>query len=158
MNKEKEVLYKKACVELNEILSRLPKEQISKIPDNFRENLIKNMNTNYVFNFDNSKGIFDQNIMIETEALLVGVYEKYFATVEEKPLWDKYNKICLNEIENKKREKFDSNGIFENRKIKNEVVNSEEIIVYKEHFGDKIKNIFKDLKNKWISFFLNKNN
>lgn len=150
MNKEKEFEYKKACVELNEILNKLPKEQSSKIPNNFRVNLIENMDHNYKFCFDDSKGILGQNIMTETEALLVGVYEKYLAPDEEKELWSKYNKICLNEIENKKRKNFNPNDVFQKRNVEKKSVNSNtgEIVVYKEQFWNKVKNIFKEIINK----------
>lgn len=150
MNKEKEFEYKKACVELNEILNKLPKEQSSKIPNNFRVNLIENMDHNYKFYFDDSKGVLEQNIMTETEALLVGVYEKYLAPDEEKELWSKYNKICLNEIENKKRKNFNPNDIFQKRNVEKKCINfyNGEIVVYKEHFWNKVKNIFKEIINK----------
>ena len=148
MNKEKNFLYKKACVELNEILNSLSEEQKSQIPENFKYNLIKNMDKNYKFSLDNSKGIFEQEIMIETEALLVEVYEKYLAPKEEKELWNKYNKICLNKIEEAKRKKYNPDDIFKKQTLKIEVnLNNnkiEAIVEYKESIFKKIKDLVKN--------------
>ena len=106
MTNEKNIQYKKAYVELNEILKVLSKEQKEKIPKNFINNILNNMDKNYKFTFDESKGIFEQDLMVETEALLVEIYERYLAPSEEEELWRKYDRFCLDKIENEKREKY----------------------------------------------------
>ena len=50
--------------------------------------------------------------MTETKALLVQLYIKYLAPENEKELWEKYNQICLNEVEKKRREKYNPENIF----------------------------------------------
>ena len=115
MTNEKNIQYKKSYVELNEILKLLAKEQKEKIPENFINNISNNMDKTYKFTFDKSKGIFEQDLMVETEALLVEIYERYLAPEEEKELWQKYDRFCLNKIEEKKKEKYNKN-IFENNK------------------------------------------
>lgn len=49
MTNEKNIQYKKAYVELNEILKVLSKEQKEKIPKNFINNISNNMDKNYKF-------------------------------------------------------------------------------------------------------------
>ena len=116
MTNEKNIQYKKAYVELNEILKVLSKEQKEKIPKNFINNISNNMDKNYKFTFDESKGIVEQNLMVETEALLVEIYERYLALEKEKEIWQKYDRICLNKIEEEKKAKFNNNIIFEKDK------------------------------------------
>ena len=116
MIKEKMIQYKKAYTELNEIFQILSSEQKDKIPLVFINNVKNNMDTNYEFKYDISKEIFEQNLMIETKALLIEIYEKYLAPIEEKELWNKYDQICLSKIEQNKREKYNIN-IFEDSKV-----------------------------------------
>lgn len=107
MTKEKTMKYKKAYTQLSEIFKILEKEQLDKIPVNFKNNIINNMDKDYEFVFDKSKGIFEQELMVETQALLVEIYEKYLAPAEEKEMWEKYDRFCLNKIDDKKRRKYD---------------------------------------------------
>ncbi len=158
MTNEKSIQYKKAYVELNEILRVLSKEQKEKIPKNFINNISKNMDKNYEFTFDESKGIFEQNLMVETEALLVEIYERYLAQSEEKELWQKYDRFCLDKIENEKRKKYNVD-IFERKDspdkqnivIKNEDSLKEEKnnlpVEHKKKF-DKLLKFFKRLFGK----------
>ena len=106
MLKEKELNYRKAYVELYEIINVLSKEQKEKIPEVFIKNIKANADTNYYFKYDITKTIFEQNLMVETFALLIEIYERYLAPFEEKEIWEKYDKICLNKIEEEKRKKY----------------------------------------------------
>ena len=47
-----------------------------------------------IFVFDTKKGIFEQDLMTETKALHVEIYERYLAPPEEKQMWEKYDKYC----------------------------------------------------------------
>ena len=117
MTNEKRLLYRKAYVELYEIIKRLSKEEQDKIPNVFMDNLVKSKDSSYSFEFDESKGIFEQDLMVETQALLVGIYEKYLAPESEKELWEKYDRFCLNKIEEKRREKYNPDEIFKNKEV-----------------------------------------
>ena len=157
MTKEKQLEYKKAYVELNEIIKVLSDEQKNKIPEVFKQNLIEDMDTSYKFEFDNTKGIFEQDLKVETKALLVEIYERYLAPEEEKELWEKYDKLCLSKIEEEKRKKYNTDNIFENKEEENkkeedeqqiqEVTEQEttQMVEYKESIFTRIKNWFKNL-------------
>ena len=128
MTREKNIKYKKAYVELNEILKYLSNEQRDKISSNFINNISNNMDKHYKFTFDESKGIFEQNLMVETEALLVEIYERYLAPDIEKEVWQKYDRLCLDKIENEKRKIYNANILDEKNTInkQNLVTNNED--------------------------------
>ena len=159
MTKEKSLKYKKAYVELYEILKVLDKEQKEKIPQNFINNISNNMDKYYKFEFDMSKGIFEQELMVETEALLVEIYERYLAPSEEKEMWQKYDRFCLNKIEEKKKEKY-KQDIFENNKKAINPLRDKDVIesipknnilpieAKRENLFEKIHNSIKKIFNK----------
>lgn len=128
MTREKNIKYKKAYVELNEILKYLSNEQRDKISSNFINNISNNMDKDYKFTFDESKGIFEQNLMVETEALLVEIYERYLAPDIEKEVWQKYDRLCLDKIENEKRKIYNANILDEKNTINKQdlVINNED--------------------------------
>ena len=157
MTKEKRLLYRKAYVEIYEMIKLLSVEDREKIPEYFVEYIYNNMDTSYIFHVDTTRGLLEQNYMIETKALIVKLYEKYFASESETDFWNKYHRICFNMIEEEKKKKYDSNDIFKNHKqVRNlentekEITDSEKkevaIVKYKKsifrRFLDKIKSIF----------------
>ena len=112
MTKEKTILYKKAYVEVYEMIKMLPDKEKERIPKYFIEYIYNNMDTNYIFNIDENKGLLEQDYMIETKALIVKLYEKHFSPESENEFWRRYNRICLNMIEEDKRQKYNPNDIF----------------------------------------------
>lgn len=106
MLKEIELNYRKAYTELYEIIKVLSENQKEKIPKTFIENIKNNADKSHEFKYDMTKPILEQKLMIETLALVVEVYERFLAPEEEKEIWKKYDKICLNKIEEEKRKKY----------------------------------------------------
>lgn len=151
MTKEKSLAYKKAYVELYELIKLLTKQEQEKIPNDFIEYIINNKDTEYRFIIDKSKGILEQDYITETKALIVKMYEKYLAPEEENEFWKRYDRICLNMIEQDKENKFNSNDIFKNEKpIKNEkkqceftIINNLPVEVKKENIIEKLINLVK---------------
>lgn len=113
MIKTKENNYRKAYTELNEIFKLLPKNQLEKIPESFIKNVQKEMDIEYGFKLDETKNLEEQDLMVETRALIVEIYERYLSGENEKETWKKYDEICLKEIEEKKRKKYNPDNIFE---------------------------------------------
>ena len=107
-------LYKKAYVEVNAIFNVLSETEIKKLPEGLIENIRKEMNSEYKWEYDFSKSLLDQNLMVETKALLVEIYKRYLALDSEKEKWEKYDQICREYVENKKRIEYGTNNIFEN--------------------------------------------
>ena len=112
MTKEKKINYKKAHVELYEIIRHLTDGEKGRIPKAFVDSLKNNIDDNYTFQFDETKTIFEQNLMIETKALLIQMYKKYLAPKNEKELWNSYNRICLDRIDKNKKEKYNPDNLF----------------------------------------------
>ena len=141
MTKEKSIRYKKAYTELNEIFKILDKEQKDKIPNDFINNISNNMDKDYKFELDSSKGIFEQELMVETEALLVEIYERYLAPEEKKK--EKYKQ---NIFENNKKAinpQHDKNVIESIQKDNILPIESK-----KENLFEKILNFIKKIFNK----------
>ena len=113
-------IYRNAYVELYELIKYLPDDEQKKIPQTLIENLREDMNNNYVFNIKKDEDITQQNFMTETKALFVELYEKYLAKDNEKEIWKEYDGFCFNLIENEKKEKYNYNDIFKNKKEKSE--------------------------------------
>ena len=112
MNITKEKRYQKAHTELNEIIKSFSEEEKRKITLIFIKNLQNNMDINYIFELDMSKKLSEQNLMPETKALLVEIYERFLAPENEKELWEKYDRLCLEKIEKKKREMYSPDNLF----------------------------------------------
>ena len=157
MTKEKRLKYQQAHVELYEIIQNLSRNEKAKIPKEFIDNLEKNMDPNYSFTFDKSKGTLEQELMTETQALLVVAYEKYLAPESEKELWENYNRICLSKTEQKKREQYNPDNIFKSlsqeQKLEEEVnqkneKSNTEMVKYKESIFIKIVNKIKRIFRK----------
>lgn len=150
MIQEKKVLYKKAYVELLELIKTLSKQEQNKIPKQIIDYLEKNKDTNYIFRIDENREILEQEYLIETKALIVKLYEKFLVPEDEKELWKKYDRICFNKIEEEKRNKY-SVDIFKNENNFDKANNiSTSITVYQEKsfFKKIIINIINFLKNK----------
>lgn len=144
MTNEKKEQYKKAHVELYEIINHLTNTEKEKIPKEFIDNLKNNIDNNYTFQFDENKTILEQNLMLETKALLIQMYKKYLAPEEEKRLWDNYNIKCLGKIEKNKRAKYNPDNLFKDKIVKLEKnENLVTMVEYKESIFTRIKNWFK---------------
>lgn len=154
MTREKNIKYKKAYVELNEILKYLSNEQRDKISPNFINNISNNMDKDYKFTFDESKGIFEQNLMVETEALLVELYERYLAPDIEKEVWQKYDRLCLDKIENEKRKIYNANILDEKNTINKQdlVINNEDSLNEKSNNNLPVKYKKEKIFDKIIKF------
>ena len=87
--------YENAYLELYELIKRMPLKDRVKIPNDFIDFLKDNMNSNYNFKYDESKNLLNQDIMVETKALLVQLYEKYLSKPEEREFWNTYNIECM---------------------------------------------------------------
>ena len=149
MTKEKKENYKKAHVELYEIIRHLTDGEKERIPKAFVESLKNNIDDNYTFQLDEKKTIFEQNLMIETKALLIQMYKKYLAPKNEKELWNSYNRICLDRIDKNKKEKYNPDNLY---KKKQKVIQQNEEIqsnlpveIKKEKFYEKIINFLKKI-------------
>ena len=96
-------MFKKAYVELLEIINHLPHEQKILIPEKLISEIEKQKDNIYVFKYDFSKTLLEQNLMTETKSLLLQIYIKYICDNNLKKFWDKYNQLCLISINEEKK-------------------------------------------------------
>ena len=150
---EMEEMNKRLC-EVEYILNKLEKSYQGKIPKEIWQFINENKDKTYVYNYDDNKKLIDNNIHIDTIAILTYINIQYLLNEEQKKL---INNKLLNDnsiFENKMREKYNPDNLF--KKQKNEVLNyansdttkETAIIEYKEKsflqkIFDKIKNLFR---------------
>ena len=107
--------YKRAYVEILEILKYLPKEDINKIPHKLIVQMEKNKSKNYRFVLDRTRKLNTQ-ISDTSKAILANIYKQYWATDYEKKV------INAKEISNRRKidiiklEKYPKEILFKNRK------------------------------------------
>lgn len=112
MMQTKNARYKKAYTELNEIIKELSKVELEKIPSELIRSIETNIDKEYKWKYDKSKALLDQDLMPETKALIVEIYEKYLCPENEKEFWKEYDKICINKIEEQKKARYNGKEIF----------------------------------------------
>lgn len=139
--------YAKAYKEVLEIIKFFPEEEYNKIPNEKIEFYKANMDNTYEFTIYPEIDLSEQNISKEANALIVSLFQDYFATEKQK---EKINEILeLNEkkLEQEKFEKYNPDNLFKNHnKVKNqentipETVQETALIEYKDNFFIRFKN------------------
>ena len=146
--------YKKAYTEVIEIIKYFPKEEYDKIPLEKINYYKENMDKNYNFQIDPNIELEKQNISKEANAILVTLFNDYFATDRQKEVLNNLLKQNQQKLEIRKYEEYNSNNLFMQSTIKQQNTetlqeNQKEtsLVEIKESFFTKfinfIKNIFK---------------
>lgn len=141
--------YAKAYKELLEIIKHFPLEEYNKIPKEKIKFYEENMDKNYNFTINPNIDLSEQNISKEAKALIVTLYEDYFATEEQKEKIKEILELNQKKAEKEKRKKYNPGDLFKNPK--EDVNNNEEeksvesikevsLVEYKENFFTKFKN------------------
>lgn len=132
--------YAKAYTEVLEIIKYFPEEEYNKIPKEKIEFYKENMDKNYEFKINPELDLSKQNISIKANAIIVTLFQNYFATEEQNK---KINEILkMNEIksEQEKREKYNPEDMFkDNTEIKQKDTTQTALIESKDNFFVKIK-------------------
>ena len=121
----KTITYEKVLREVEYILQQFPKEIQNKIPDDFRNDIIKNMDVTYIpETYNKNKTLDEQNISEETKKILALIYRNYLVSDEErKKLITEENNI-REKLEKKKRKKYSVEDIFNNKTKNSQNINS----------------------------------
>ena len=106
------MVYEKCLVELDEILKYLPNEYLSKIPYEIRKNIKQKKDSNYTWNYDETKELSEQNINRETIIMLAYLNMQFLLNVEEKTVMEQFHKYNEEKVEKGKLEKYNPNNIF----------------------------------------------
>ena len=79
----------KAYTELLEILKNTSKDAVDKIPKEVMDVFEKYRDKTYDFHFDTQKPLEKQDLLKETYVLMAVLYREYWATPEERMIYDK---------------------------------------------------------------------
>lgn len=85
--------YAKCLVELNEVLGHLGEENLEKIPYDIREAIVDQMDKNYTWSYDETKGLEEQNLDRKTIAMLSYLNMEYLLNKEQKELMEEYHRL-----------------------------------------------------------------
>ncbi len=146
--------YKRAYTEVIEIIKYFPNEEYAKIPLEKINYYKENMDKDYNFQINPNIELEKQNISREANAILVTLFNDYFATDRQKEILNNLLKQNQQILEELKQEKYNPNNLFMQSKTQQQNTvtiqenNSENsLIEIKENFFTKftnfIKNIFK---------------
>ncbi len=139
------VTYKMAYTQVLEILKRLPKEEVAKIPTEEIEFLKENCDKTYKYILSPNARLEECQISRKAYAIWVVYFKKYFATEIQKQKLDvilKNNQIA---IEKEKREKYGVDNLFKENKLEQEENKKVEIVPYKESFFKRVLNRIKKI-------------
>ena len=146
--------YAKAYTEVLEILKYFSEEEYSKIPQEKIDFYKNNMDRNYNYIINPNIDLSQQYISKEANAILITLFRDYFATESQKKTLNNLLNQNQNKLENIKREKYNSNNIFENNHksiiIENKDNNQETALVNISNIKwyKKIWKLFKDFFRK----------
>ena len=135
-----------AAVEFNRILEYTSEELKNKIPKKFLDFLQSIQSKNYKFEYDKTKKLDEQKLKPKTRGLIALVYQDYICNDAEKEEYIQKSQKIIQQIEENKREKYNPNDIFKDKKIETDkdTTNTVEIVEYKESI---IKRIIRKIKN-----------
>lgn len=136
--------YENCLVELDEILNYLSKENLYKIPEKIREAIKSQKSKEYIWKYDKTKELNEQNLNRKTIAMLSYLNMEYLLNDEQKELMKKIHEANEQNQEKEKQEKYNINNLFDNKR--NNIVQSEVALL--EAKSDKWYNrIFNFIKN-----------
>ena len=150
----KTITYEKVLREVEYILQQFPKEIQNKIPNDFRNTIVKKMDVTYIPEpYNKNKTLDEQNISEETKKILALIYRNYLVSDEErKKLITEENNI-REKLENEKRKKYGAEDIFNNKTNNSQNINSnadaDKIIIKSSNN----KKWYKKLIEKILNFF-----
>ena len=106
---------KKVLTEVYEILKHLSSENFNKIPSNVI-NLIKtNKDDKYVWNYDTTKSLTEQNISRDAVAVLSYINMEYLLNDRQREFIENLHKQNEEVLEQLKRKRYNSDNLFNNK-------------------------------------------
>ena len=141
-----EISFAKACTEVLEVIKYLPQDEYEKIPKYEIELLESKKDQSYKFNIDKTLQLQEMNISKRANAMIVILWEKYFASQNEKEKLYAILKQNYQRKEERKREQYDDyNNIFKEEKKENTLL----VPVKEEKWYEKVYKFFKKIIDKF---------
>lgn len=141
--------YKKRLVEVDEILSCLPKDEYEKIPKDIIESIKDNKDKEYIWKYDESKPLKEQKISRDTIIILSYLNTEYLVTDEQKVLLKEIYKMNYSNRESR-LEQINADNLFKKEEKENilkitSINEQNSVTVYKENI---FKRVLKKILNK----------
>lgn len=138
----------KRLVEVDEVLGYLNTKELEKIPKEIRQMIKSNKDKNYIWKYDKSKKLKEQNLSRDTFAFLSYLNLEYLLNEEQKKIVKQMHMENERKEEIRKREIYKTEDLFNKNEIKIKKQTDEfEMVKYKENILkgiiNKIKNILK---------------
>ena len=141
--------YARAYKEVVEILKYVPDEDVKKIPEEKLNFYKEHMDNEYYYKVDLTKDFKDQEISDITKAVLANIFRDYWATPEQKEKIEAKEKLDLEKLEEEKREKYNPDNLFSDKREEKVVENTNlPVEVKKDNFFKKLINYIKNIFNK----------
>ena len=144
-----ENVYPKAYKEVYEILKFMPKESVEKIPLEMRLLFERKLDINYDFEINEDKPFEEQQLLLETKAILANLYRDYWAENEEREKILQKEKEEIIKIEEEKRQKYNPDDLFKNKQ-KTKIISNENNLpmeIKKENFFKRFIKFIKSFLN-----------
>ena len=139
--------YAKAYTELLEVLKHVSSSSLNKIPKENLEMYNQNKDKNYKYEY-NSKLEFEQQQMSKlTRILIANIYIQYWASEEERNRIKQMDKNELDQMEIEKRNMYNPDDLFSNRKKENKIEKESLAIINKKNIIERIVEKIKQILN-----------
>ena len=141
--------YAKAYKEVLEIIKYFPEEEYNKISKEKIAFYQSNMDQEYEFTINPTIDLAEQNISKEANAIIISLFQDYFATEEQKETIKEILDLNEKKLEQERREKYNPDNLFKNQNemesVKQSTVEETALVEYKENFFIRFKNFIMKL-------------
>ena len=143
--------YNKRLVEVDAILDRLTSADYKKIPEEIIKFIKQNKDKKYVWKYDETKELKDQDLSRDTIAFLSYINMEYLLNKKQKEYMQKLHELNERKAEEGKEKKYSEEDLFKNnkpKKEKTEEIEQKSLVVYKESLLKRMINKIKKFFNK----------
>ena len=116
--------YSKAYKEVLTILKNVPEEEVKKIPEDMIKVFKVKQDKNYRYEINVYKPFEEQEMLEETKAIFAIIFRDYWATPEQREKILAKEKYDRAKEEEQKRELYNPDNLFKNRKKKDNEINN----------------------------------
>lgn len=142
-----DIQYANAYTEVLEILKNISQEDYNKVPKEKINLFEHNANKEYIFDYDSTKTLEEQNVSKTARAIIAILFRDYWATDEQRNKIKAFQNNKRQQIEEENKRKYNTD-IFKNRtNIANESQSGQaenmQLVEYKENIFKRIIGFFK---------------
>lgn len=137
----------KRLAEVEYILKKLDDKYLNKIPQEMWDYIEENKDKNYIFNYDESKTLVEQDLNIDTISILTYINMEYLLDEEQKKEMIDFLRKDEAIAEQEKSKRYNSEDLFKNRN-NNKKKETSLIEVKIEKWYEKVFSFFKNMFKK----------